>query len=101
LLDTTDCGDADLLNLGADFAALDTVRQGETDGRIEELTEQWWSIAEQIAASKPLTIEGTRVQLTLLRRIIEDTYLTDDCPADGLVRRLFHNLAVPPPAPPG
>jgi hypothetical protein len=88
--------DRGLLQHGKQFANMDAARQGETDGAMEDLTDQWWSLAQQVAQAKPSTIAGIKVQLGVLRRIIEDSYLTDECHADALVRQLFANLTATP-----
>ena len=88
--------DRRLLQHGEQFASLDAARQGETDGTMDDLTDQWWSSARQVAQAKPSTLDGIKVQPGVLRRIIEDSYLTDECHADELVRQLFANLTATP-----
>jgi hypothetical protein len=60
--------------------------------RRAELTDRWWAVVGRIANTTPQTAAGTRVKIAALRRIIEDSYLTDDCPADAIVRRLLDRL---------
>ncbi len=91
--DAIDLADSNLRCRGDQFAKLDAARERETDGTMTTLTDQWWSIAEQVADQKPNTLAGIKIQLSVLRRIIEDSYLTDECIADGLVRRLLDNIA--------
>ena len=94
--DAIDLADSNLRCSGDQFTKLDAAREGETNGTMATLTDQWWSIADQIADQKPHTLAGIQIQLSVLRRIIEDSYLTDECHADALVRRLLANIAAAP-----
>jgi DNA-directed RNA polymerase subunit F len=91
--DAYETNDSNLRQHGDQFAKLDAARQQETNGNIIALTDQWWSVAGQIADQQPNTPAGPQIQLRVLRRIIEDSYLTDECHADALVRRLLENIA--------
>jgi hypothetical protein len=91
--DAIDLADSNLRCRGDQFAKLDAAREQGTNGNIIALTDQWWSVAGQVADQKPNTPAGLQIQLRVLRRIIEDSYLTDECHADALVRRLLENIA--------
>ena len=58
--DTIDLADSNLRCRGDQFAKLDEARQHETGGAITALTDQWWSVAEQVADQKPNTLAGIR-----------------------------------------